>query len=112
MPPVDRNKITPTARGTRIEIVSIPWRFHASKYESVERLFLPLLSVAQNASDLAGVRVRGEGSALQAAAYMAGELLGDLTFVPERSLSTDASTLVLLDFMADEFQVETSVFSD
>jgi hypothetical protein len=111
MSAVDRNKTLPATRGSRIEIVSIPWRFHAGKYDSIEQLFLPLLGAAQHASDLAGVRVRGENSSLQAAAYMAGELLRDITFVPERSSNTDASTLFLLDFMADEFQAETTVFS-
>jgi hypothetical protein len=111
MAAVDRNKIELATRGSRIEIVSIPWRFHASKYELVGELFSPLLSAAQQASDLAGARVRGETSALQAAAFMAGELMRDVTFVPERSSSGDASVIFQLDFVADEFRAETSVFS-
>jgi hypothetical protein len=42
---------------------------------------------------------------------MAGELLRDRSFAPVRSLSTGASNLFLLDFVADSFQVDTTVFS-
>jgi hypothetical protein len=107
----DKSAILSPALGSRVEVVSIPCHFHASKYDLLEQLFLPLLSSAQQANDLMGVRVRGDRSALEAAAYMAGELLRDRTFVPTRSLSTGASNLYLLDFVADNFQVDATVFS-
>jgi hypothetical protein len=94
-----------------VEIASIPYHFHASKFDLLEQLFVPLLSSAQQASDLMGIRVRGDRSALEAAAYMAGELLRDRSFAPVRSLSTGASNLYLLDFAADHFHVETTVFT-
>lgn len=56
-------------RGSRIEIVSIPWHFFASKYELLDQLFLPLLSSAQQANDLMGGRAGGDSSALRAAVY-------------------------------------------
>jgi hypothetical protein len=107
----DKSGILSPTVGSRVEIVSIPCHFHASKYDLLEQLFLPLLCAAQQANDLMGVRVRGDRSALEAAAYMAGELLRDRSFAPVRSLSTGASNLYLLDFVADTFQVESTVFS-
>jgi len=107
----DKSGILSPALGSRVEIVSIPCHFHASKYDLLEQLFMPLLCSAQQANDLMGVRARGDRSALEAAAYMAGELLRDRSFAPVRSLSTGASNLYLLDFVADQFQVESTVFS-
>ncbi|HTZ96955.1 MAG TPA: hypothetical protein VMB18_11190 [Terriglobales bacterium] len=107
----DKSGALSPSLGSRVEIVSIPCHFHASKYDQLEQLFLPLLSGAQQASDLMGVRARGDRSALEAAAYMAGELLRDRSFAPVRSLSSGAANLYLLDFVANSFQVDTTVFS-
>ncbi|HXZ40044.1 MAG TPA: hypothetical protein VEG68_04840 [Terriglobales bacterium] len=107
----DKSGVLSPALGSRVEIVSIPCHFHASKYDLLGQLFLPLLGSAQQANDLMGVRARGDRSALEAAAYMAGELLRDRSFAPVRSLSTGASNLYQLDFVADQFQVESTVFS-
>jgi len=107
----DKSGILSPAHGSSVEIISIPCHFHASKYDLLEQLFFPLLSSAQQANDLMGVRARGDRSALEAAAYMAGELLRDRSFAPVRSLSAGATNLYLLDFVADRFQVESTVFS-
>lgn len=106
----DKSRTLSPALGSRVEIVSIPCHFHASKYDLLGQLFLPLLCSAQQANDLMGIRARGDRAALEAGAYMAGELLRDRSFAPVRSLSTGASNLYLLDFVADRLQVETTVF--
>jgi hypothetical protein len=91
-----------TVQGSLISIDSIPWQFHASKYGLLEQLFVPLLSSAQQASDLLAARINGDTAALQAAAYMAGELLRDVSFLPvRRGMSSD--TWYNLDFAADRF---------
>jgi hypothetical protein len=97
--------------GSRVEIRSIPWQFSARGYELLDQLFVPLLSTAQLANDLMGVRARGESSAEQAATFMAGELLRDVSFIPVRAREEGAFHLYQLDFGADTFEVKTSVFS-
>jgi hypothetical protein len=99
------------ASGSAVDIVSIPWHFLASRYDKLEQLFLPLLSSAQQASDLMGVRVGGEQSALQAASHLAGEFLRDNTFVPVRVMTSNSSNAYLIDFAKNVFNVETSIES-
>jgi hypothetical protein len=94
---------------TTVDIVSIPWHFHAMKYDQLDQLFLPLLTAAQKANDILGVRTGGPESALNAAAHLAGELLRDVSFTPIRSLSVNAANAYLIDFAENSFQVETSV---
>jgi len=94
---------------TTVDIVSIPWHFHAVKYDELDQLFLPLLSSAQQANDILAVRAGGAQSALHAAAHLAGELLRDVSFTPVRSLSVNAANAYLIDFEENSFQVETSV---
>jgi len=94
---------------TTVDIVSIPWHFLAVKYDQLAQLFLPLLSAAQQANDILGVRTGGAESALHAAAHLAGELLRDASFSPVRSLSVNAANAYLIDFGENSFQVETSV---
>jgi hypothetical protein len=99
------------ASGSTVEIISIPCQFHAPKYALLEQLFIPLLSSAQQANDLMGLRVGDDKSAHRAASYMAGELLRDETFGPVRSLMASAAHAFLIDFVGNNFQAETSVFS-
>jgi hypothetical protein len=94
---------------TTVDIVSIPWHFHAVKYDQLDELFLPLLTSAQQANDILAVRTGGAESALHAAAHLAGELLRDVNFAPVRSLSVNAANAYLIDFAENSFQVETSV---
>lgn len=94
---------------TTVDIVSIPWHFLAVKYDQLDQLFLPLLSSAQQANDILGVRAGGAESALHAVAYFAGELLRDGSFAPVRSLSVNAANAYLIDFVENSFQVDTSV---
>ncbi len=99
-------------RGSKVEIVSIPWHFSAFGYELLDQLFVPLLSTAQRANDLLGIRVRGESSALQAAMYMGGELLCDASFLPIRPRDEiSSSNLYRIDFVQDIFEVSTITFS-
>jgi len=94
---------------TTVEIVSIPWYFLAVKYDQLDQLFLPLLSSAQQANDILGVRAGGADSAIHAAAHIAGELLRDGTFAPVRTLSVNAANAYVIDFVENSFQVDTSV---
>jgi hypothetical protein len=94
---------------TTVDIVSIPWHFHAVKYDQLDQLFLPLLASAQQANDILGVRTGGAESALNAAAHLAGELMRDASFTPVRTLSVNAANAYLIDFGENSFQVETSV---
>ena len=94
--------------GSLVAIASVPYQFHTSKYHYLEHLFVPLLSSAQQACDLMGARIRGEQAAAQAAAFMAGELLRDASFVAGRR-ETSAATLYTLDFVADQFLSRASV---
>lgn len=94
---------------TTVDIVSIPWHFLAVKYDQLDQLFLPLLASAQQANDILGVRTGGAEAALNAAAYLAGELLRDISFTPVRSLSVNAANAYLIDFGENSFQVDTSV---
>ncbi len=101
--------LRPSARGSSIEILSIPCHFYVEKYSLIEDLFVPLLSSAQEASDLMGVRVNGEAASLRAAAYMAGELLRDVSISPgHRAMS--ASTIYEMDFVTDTFQADANIF--
>ena len=68
------------------------------KYDQLDQLFLPLLTAAQKANDILGVRTGGPESALNAAAHLAGELLRDVSFTPIRSLSVNAANAYLIDF--------------
>lgn len=94
---------------TTVDIVSIPWRFFAVKYDQLDQLFLPLLSSAQQANDILGVRAGGSEAAQHAAALLAGELMRDGSFAPVRPLSVNAANAYLIDFEENSFQVETSV---
>ena len=94
---------------TTVDIVSIPWHFHAVKYDQLEQLFLPLLSSAQQANDILGVRTGGAESALNAAAHLAGVLLRDSSFAPVRTMSVTAANAYLVDFGENSFQVEASI---
>ena len=94
---------------TTVDIVSIPWHFHAVKYDHLDQLFLPLLSSAQQANDILGVRTGGAESALNAAAHLAGELLRDVSFAPVRSMTVNAANAYLVDFGENSFQVEASI---
>jgi hypothetical protein len=71
-------------------------------------LFVPLLSSAQQASDLMEVRINGDKAAFQAAAYMAGEVLRDVSFLPVRP-GMSADTWYKLDFAADRFLVSARI---
>lgn len=57
-----------------------------------------------------GVRVRGDTAALEAAAFMAGELLRNGSFAPIRTLQGKPSYVYSLDFVEDSFRVRTNVF--
>ena len=92
-----------------VDIVSIPWRFHAVKYDQLDQLFLPLLSSAQQANDILGVRTGGAEAALNAAAHLAGELLRDVSFAPVRSMTINAANAYLVNFGENSFQVGASV---
>ena len=107
----DESRVELSASGSTVEIVSIPVPFYADKYGALDQLFLPLLTCAQRASDLMGIRIHGDPSALHAAAYMAGELLRDTSFSPLRRLAISTASLYVVDFLKDRFQVESSVFS-
>ncbi len=97
------------ASSSTVDIASIPWRFFAVKYDQIDQLFLPMLSSAQQANDVAGVRAGGADAALHAAALFAGELMRDGSFAPVRAGSVNASNTYLIDFKENTFQVETSV---
>jgi|SRR5665213_1323221 len=97
------------ASSSTVDIVSIPWRFFAVKYDQLDQLFLPMLSSAQQANDVSGLRTGGPEAALHAAALFGGELLGDGSFAPVRQGSVNAANAYLIDFGENSFQVETSV---
>ena len=97
------------ASSSTVDIVSIPWRFFAVKYDQLDQLFLPMLSSAQQANDVSGLRAGGPEAALHAAALFGGELLRDGSFAPVRPGSVNAANAYLIDFGENSFQVETSV---
>ncbi|HEX3375450.1 MAG TPA: hypothetical protein VHS29_01230 [Candidatus Acidoferrales bacterium] len=97
------------ASSSTVDIVSIPWRFFAVKYDQLDQLFLPMLSSAQQANDVSGLRAGGPEAALHAAALFGGELLRDGSFAPVRQGSVNAANACLIDFGENSFQVETSV---
>ncbi|HET6144716.1 MAG TPA: hypothetical protein VFE02_14495 [Candidatus Acidoferrales bacterium] len=97
------------ASSSTVDIVSIPWRFFAVKFDQLDQLFLPMLSSAQQANDVSGLRTGGPETALQAAALFGGELLRDGSFAPVRQGSVNAAHAYLIDFGENSFQVETSV---
>jgi hypothetical protein len=101
-----------SATGTTVDVVSIPCHFHAVRYHLLDQLFIPLLSFAQEANDLLGLRVGDDKSALRAASYLAGELLRDKSFSPSRSSMSKASHVYLIDLPGNNFQAETSIFGD
>ncbi len=96
------------ASSSTVDIASIPWRFFAVKYDQIV-VVSPMLSSAQQANDVAGVRAGGADAALRTAALFAGELLRDGSFAPVRAGSVNASNTYLIDFKENTFQVETSV---
>jgi hypothetical protein len=104
---VDRVQLS--ASGSIVDIVSIPCRFHAAKYDLLDQLFVPLLSSAQEANDIMGLRSGDDKAALRGTAYLAGELLRDQSFAPSRSLMTRAAHAFLIDLPGNSFQVETVV---
>lgn len=104
-----RSRTELIASSSTVDIVSIPWRFFGVKYDQLEQLFLPMLSSAQQAGDLLGIRAGGTDAALHAAAHLAGELLRDGSFAPVRPGTVNAANAYLIDFGKDSFQVETSV---
>jgi len=97
------------ASSSTVDVVSIPWRFFAVKYDQLDQLFLPMLSSAQQASDVSGLRTGGPEAALHAAALFGGELLRDGSFAPVRQGSVNAANAYQIDFNENSFQVETSV---
>jgi hypothetical protein len=97
------------ASSSTVDIVSIPWRFFAVKFDQLDQLFLPMLSSAQQANDVSGLRTGGPEAALHAAALFGGELLRDGSFAPVRPGSVNAANAYLIDFGENSFQVETSV---
>ena len=72
------------ASSSTVDVVSIPCRFFAVKYDQLDQLFLPMLSSAQQASDISGLGAGGPEAALHAAALFGGELLRDGSFAPVR----------------------------
>ena len=104
-----RGRTELTASSSTVDIVSIPWRFFAVKYDPLDQLFLPMLSSAQQANDGSGLRTGGPEAALHAAALLGGELLRDGSFAPVRQGSVNAANAYLIDFGENSFQVETSV---
>jgi len=97
--------------GSIVDIVSIPCHFHVPSCDLFDQLFVPLLSSAQEANDLMGLRVGDDKTALRAASYLAGELLRDNSFIPVRSQITSASHAYLIDLPGNNFHAETSVFA-
>jgi hypothetical protein len=100
-----------SASGSTVDIVSIPCHFHAAKYDLLDQLFVPLLSSAQRASDIMGLRTGDDEAALRGAAYLAGELLRDQSFAPARSLMTSAFHAFVIDLPGNVFEAETVVSS-
>src|SRR6266581_5327849 len=92
------------ASGSTVDIVSIPCHFHAPKYGLLDQLFIPLLSSAQQANDLMGLRMGDDKTALRAASFLAGELLRDNSFAPVRSLMASASHVYRIDLLGNNFQ--------
>ena len=104
-----RSRTELVASSSTVDIVSIPWRFFGVKYDQLDQLFLPMLSSAQQANDILGVRAGGPEAAQHAAAHLAGELLRDTSFSPVRPGSVNAANAYVIDFGKNAFQVETSV---
>jgi hypothetical protein len=104
-----RSRTELTASSSPVDIASIPWRFSAVKYDLLDQFFLPVLSAAQQANDVAGVRAGGSESALHAAALLAGDLMRDSNFSVVRPGPANASNICTIDFKENSFQVETSI---
>jgi hypothetical protein len=100
-----------SASGSTVEVVSMPLYFHAASYNLLDQLFIPLLSSAQQANDLLGLRVGDDKSALRATSYLTGELMRDTSFSPTRVLMTKGSHAYKIDLPGNVFQVETVVFA-
>jgi hypothetical protein len=98
-----------SAFGSAVDIVSIPCHFYAANYNLLDQLFVPLLSSAQQANDIMGLRSGDQEAALRGSAYLAGELLRDKGFSPARSLMTTAAHIFLIDLPGNLFQTETVV---
>ncbi len=105
------HRVELAASASTVDIVSIPTHFYAAKCGLLEHLFIPLLSCAQDASDLMGLRVADDKAALRASAYLAGELLRDASFTPSRSWISNTSHAYVIDLPGNKFQVETSVLT-
>lgn len=97
------SRVELSASGSMVDIVSIPCHFHATKYDLLDQLFIPLLSSAQQANDVLGLRGGDDQTALRAASYLAGELLRDKSFAPVRSLMSSASHAYLIDLPGNNF---------
>lgn len=108
--PDHSRRVELSASGSTVDVASIPCHFQAAKYDVLDRLFLPLLTLAQQANDLMGLRVGDDKSALRAASYLAGELLRDTNFAPVRSLVNSAHAYVV-DLPGNSLQVQTNVFT-
>lgn len=100
------------ASGSIVEVATVPYGFHAPKFDSLDRLFNPLVSLAQLANDLMGLRMGNEEDAHRASAFLAGELLRDSRFVPTRAQMSACSTSYTVDLTKNLFQVETAVLGD
>jgi len=105
------SRVQLSASGSTVDVVSIPCHFHGAKYDLLDQLFIPLLSSAQRASDIMGLRTGDDQAPLRAAAYLAGELLRDQSFAPARSLMTSVSHAFLIDLPGNNFEAETVVSS-
>jgi hypothetical protein len=105
----DTSKIALSASGSVVEIISIPLHFFASKCDLLGDLFVPLLSSAQEASDLLAVRVGDNKSALRAASYMAGELMHDANFAPTKSMFAKVAHAYAIDLPGNGFKAQTCV---
>jgi hypothetical protein len=103
------SRVQLSASGSSVDVVSIPCHFYAANYNLLEQLFVPLLSAAQQANDVMGLRSGDDQAALRGAAYLAGELLRDKSFAPARSLMTSVSHAFLIDLPGNSFQAETVV---
>jgi hypothetical protein len=95
--------------GSTIDVVSIPCHFNAPKFQSLNDLFIPMLSLAQQVSDLMALRVCDNKAAFRAAAYLAGELLRDESFSPTRSWTPAVANAYTIDLAANRFEAETAI---
>lgn len=95
--------------GSVVDISSVPCHFSASKYHLLDQLFIPLLSLAQQANDVMGLRAGDEKTAFRAAAYLAGELLRDSSFATTRTLTTPCANSFWIDLGENRFEAETAL---